>query len=336
MINRIIDANLNRIIEALRVIEDINRFYFNDLKNSTLLKNYRHKIIQNFKNLNLHLFRDTVRDKVKFLNTPSEFNRNNINDIIHANTKRIQQASRVLEETLKVNNKKKVKLFKQLRFYMYKLEKDMIVKIQKQINISLLIIIDTDIIPFIKIKKTLLNIIELDATAILICLKDTVNSKQYNILKEIKKITQKNNIHLIIKDRIDIAIAVDADSVFITQKSPLNPSLIRTKFSYNKSIGFSAENEKEIKKGFKHQADYIILESHKHTQYSNKNAVLPTIQKSIKLINKYYKKIPIALKCYLETNNFNFLKKSSVNNLAVFYSIKEFKKAKKILSQYIK
>ena len=45
---RIIDANLNRATEALRVLEEIARFKFDDKKMSEELKNLRHKICLEF------------------------------------------------------------------------------------------------------------------------------------------------------------------------------------------------------------------------------------------------------------------------------------------------
>ena len=39
---RIIDANLNRLREGIRVVEDIFRYIYNDKELSTKLKNLRH------------------------------------------------------------------------------------------------------------------------------------------------------------------------------------------------------------------------------------------------------------------------------------------------------
>ncbi|HQA56705.1 MAG TPA: thiamine phosphate synthase, partial [Acetivibrio sp.] len=44
---RILDANINRASEGLRVLEDLARFYFDDLHFSKRLKELRHNIRKN-------------------------------------------------------------------------------------------------------------------------------------------------------------------------------------------------------------------------------------------------------------------------------------------------
>lgn len=43
-IERLIDANLNRIKEGIRVIEDVNRYIYDDAALSSTLKQLRHKL----------------------------------------------------------------------------------------------------------------------------------------------------------------------------------------------------------------------------------------------------------------------------------------------------
>ena len=118
---RIIDANLNRLKEGIRVCEDIERYIFNNASNSKKLKNLRHKA--KIKNHNkLLTSRDIINDPLK-KTTKSEKNRTNIRDIQIANFKRATESCRVLEEFFKIIDTKKSEIFKNIRYKLYNLEK---------------------------------------------------------------------------------------------------------------------------------------------------------------------------------------------------------------------
>src|SRR5574344_3055863 len=93
---RIIDANLNRLREGIRVVEDIFRYVYNDKELSTKLKNLRHLArVENF--YEILESRDVQNDVLK-QSIKSEQNRDDLNSILIANFKRAQESSRVLEE----------------------------------------------------------------------------------------------------------------------------------------------------------------------------------------------------------------------------------------------
>ena len=118
---RVIDANLNRYREGIRVVEDIFRYTFNDKKLSSELKSLRHIRI-NISLENLLENRDSINDVLK-TSTNSEKNREKIKDIIIANFKRAQESARVLEEILKIDDIKTSEEFKSARYKLYNLEK---------------------------------------------------------------------------------------------------------------------------------------------------------------------------------------------------------------------
>lgn len=121
---RIIDANLNRFKEGIRVVEDIRRFYFNDKENAQLLKNIRHeaKIEPYVKILDS---RDIVGDVLK-TSTIDEKKRENVTSIQLANIKRAQESARVLEEILKLYSEELSEKFKLLRYKLYSVEKKLL------------------------------------------------------------------------------------------------------------------------------------------------------------------------------------------------------------------
>lgn len=123
---RILDANLNRLREGIRVIEDILRYGFNHKDFALQLKNLRHRCkINNFESF-LHS-RDSQNDVLK-PSTKQEQNRTNLKSIVVANFKRAQESARVLEEILKLSEVSKSEEFKEIRYTLYVLEKEILEK----------------------------------------------------------------------------------------------------------------------------------------------------------------------------------------------------------------
>lgn len=123
---RILDANLNRLREGIRVIEDILRYGFNHKDFALQLKNLRHRCkINNFESF-LHS-RDSQNDVLK-PSTKQEQNRANLKSIVVANFKRAQESARVLEEILKLSEVPKSEEFKEIRYTLYVLEKEILEK----------------------------------------------------------------------------------------------------------------------------------------------------------------------------------------------------------------
>ncbi|RBQ25845.1 MULTISPECIES: thiamine-phosphate pyrophosphorylase [Arcobacteraceae] len=117
---RIIDANLNRLREGIRVVEDIFRYVYNDKDNSIKLKNLRH-IARTENYYEILETRDINNDVLK-TSIKSEQNREDLNSILIANFKRAQESARVLEELTKLISIKDSENFKYIRYELYNLE----------------------------------------------------------------------------------------------------------------------------------------------------------------------------------------------------------------------
>jgi thiamine-phosphate pyrophosphorylase len=118
---RIIDANLNRLREGIRVLEDVFRYIYNNEEICSKLKKIRHlSRIEHYENLLES--RDIINDVLKE-STLSEQSRENLNSILIANFKRAQESSRVLEEFGKLICPEVSETFKHIRYELYDLEK---------------------------------------------------------------------------------------------------------------------------------------------------------------------------------------------------------------------
>lgn len=135
-INRIIDANINRTKEGLRVLEEIARFILNSSHLTLEFKKLRHRIDALLKQLSpitLLKQRDSRKDVGRNIHI-GELKRRNYQDILFANTQRIKESLRVLEEFSKLKDSKIAVSFKRIRYRIYELEKKVIRKISSLSN----------------------------------------------------------------------------------------------------------------------------------------------------------------------------------------------------------
>lgn len=127
---RIIDVNLNRLTEGLRVVEDTIRFSLENKKLLMSIRKIRTNVQKRIKDWRFLVI--TARSSETDLGRGDRFDRlkrKNLNDVLVANLRRAQEASRVLEEVTKIPLKRNRKspnnslFFKKLRFSLYDLEK---------------------------------------------------------------------------------------------------------------------------------------------------------------------------------------------------------------------
>lgn len=124
---RVLDANLNRLREALRVIEEYYRFFKNDAEVAVTLKKSRHSVKQIEAGIGRELLlkgRDTLTDCFADKNRPEELERKTETDILIASCKRAQEAARVIEEYTKITAHPEFsEKAKTIRFSLYNVEK---------------------------------------------------------------------------------------------------------------------------------------------------------------------------------------------------------------------
>jgi len=125
-VNRIIDANINRLKEGLRVCEEVTRFILNNRSLTLELKQIRHEIDALVDGLCLRpaLLKERLSEKdVGRELQGNELKRANFMDIFFANIQRVKESIRVLEEFSKLINTNSSLKFKSIRYKIYALEK---------------------------------------------------------------------------------------------------------------------------------------------------------------------------------------------------------------------
>ena len=129
---RIVDVNLNRLKEGLRVCEDVSRFYICDKKITASLKAVRQSVIRFYPNIDKGKrlnARNIIADVGKH-STKKEKMRKDFKDLFMANIQRSKESLRVLEEITKLVDKSLSEKFKKMRYRIYDLEKRAFKKIK--------------------------------------------------------------------------------------------------------------------------------------------------------------------------------------------------------------
>ena len=149
---RIVDANLNRIGEGLRLLEDLARLLLNDATLTQQLKTMRHSLITSDWSFNQQLLqsRDSESDVGINIETPKQAKQRGLPIMVVANARRVQEALRTLEELAKIPDttpKLDSEKFKQARFSLYTMERTLLSKLLRKDKIEsipgLYVIIDT-------------------------------------------------------------------------------------------------------------------------------------------------------------------------------------------------
>ena len=125
-----------------------------------------------------------------------------------------------------------------------------------EIDYSLYLVTDRDLMSTTTLEEAVEQAIEGGATLIQLREKIVSSLAFYQTAVRIKRITDWYQIPLIINDRVDIALAVDAAGVHIGQ-SDLPADIVRSIIGRDKILGVSASSLAEAKKAEKNGADYI-------------------------------------------------------------------------------
>lgn len=139
-VNRIIDANINRAKEGLRVCEEIVRFVMFNQSLTAQFKKTRHQIDSAVNALpvgrvRLLNYRQSLDDAGRTIHS-GELKRQNIQDVFLANIQRVKESIRVLEEFLKLTDKNSALRFKKIRYSVYEIEKKAARKLPSLRNIG--------------------------------------------------------------------------------------------------------------------------------------------------------------------------------------------------------
>lgn len=143
-------------------------------------------------------------------------------------------------------------------------------------------------------------------------------TREYIALAEkVHNITRKYNIPLIIDDRTDVALAVDAEGVHVGQ-SDMPVDIARKLMGERRIIGATAKTVSQALEAYKNGADYLGV-----------GAIYPTTTKvktvitSVDTLKEIVKAVPIKVNAIggLNKDNIHILKDSGIDGICVVSAI---------------
>lgn len=252
-IYRILDANLDRAREGLRIIEEWCRFGLNHPPSTNLCKQLRQELGQ-WHSDEIHAARDTPNDPGTALTHPREQQRHNITEVLRSNFCRVQEALRVLEEYGKLHSLQMGLACKQMRYQVYTLESELMGSQRHQkLKQSYLYLVTSPI-------DNLFAVVEaaLEGGLTLVQYRDKTSDDVTRLRRaeKLKQLCHRYNALLILNDRVDLALAVDADGVHLGQEDvPI--AFARQMLGSQKLIGRSTKKPEELQQAIQEGADYI-------------------------------------------------------------------------------
>ena len=262
---RIIDANINRVSEGLRVLEDMARFYYHDPQLTEELKQMRHRVrkIVNHLYVDCLSSRDSIHDIGFDISQKNDLdNKHHLRELIMGNFKRVQEGIRVVEEALKIAGYYELsKTYEKCRYECYAVEKRYVGKFNKRIKRDVL---DTDLYcitaeEYAKDRSNVEIVQAMIQAGVKIIQYREKNKKmmdKYEECKKIRALTWAAGVTFIINDDVDIALLVKADGVHIGQQD-LPIEKVRELVGDEMIIGLSTHSPAQAQDAVKRGADYI-------------------------------------------------------------------------------
>lgn len=260
---RIIDVNLNRASEALRILEEVARFKLDNKGLTEALKKIRHNINNAYSDQYNELLAQRDSEGDVGPQVPNKSKRCSLEDILKANFKRSEQALRVLEEYSKLDSHEKSSVFELARYRLYTLEKEMnsktleLYKAKRLEKCKLYLVTDrshfSDLNTFYDAVASALA----GGVDILQLREKHATAKEFvEIAKTLKQICALNDTLFIINDRVDIAQTVKADGVHLGQDD-INVHSARDILGCESIIGISTHKPEDAINAMNNGADYV-------------------------------------------------------------------------------
>ncbi|WP_019500947.1 thiamine phosphate synthase [Pseudanabaena sp. PCC 6802] len=250
---RILDANLDRAREGLRVIEEWCRFGLENAALTEECKRSRQELAV-WHTDDLRSARDTIGDPGTGLSHQNEETRSDIDALLRANLSRVQEALRVLEEYGKIYNSDMAAAVKQIRYRVYVLESNVMGqdRCQKLHNARLYLVTMPS--------ENLLEVVESGLQGGLPLVQYRDKEQEDGIRLEMAtalcELCHRYNALFLVNDRLDIAQAVGADGVHLGQQD-MPIAAARAILGKDYIIGQSTTNPDELKRALESGADYV-------------------------------------------------------------------------------
>ncbi|MCD0461892.1 thiamine phosphate synthase [Roseiconus lacunae] len=261
---RILDASANRVAEGLRTIEEFFRFGLDDPVGTESIKSLRHDLTLAFGKLSrqslLHS-RNTDADVGTTIESPQEYRRSKLSDVLAAAAGRIQQSLRVTEEYGKTIDPIFAKQIESIRYRAYTLLKDCELKAirsdrtSKLTDAALYVLIDCQ-----KSDQALVDsVLRLHEAGVDVFQLRDKSATDRTLIRRgtaAAEALRQTSALLIINDRADIALITGADGVHVGQDE-LTVAQARRIVGDELLVGVSTHDINQVHEAIAAGADYI-------------------------------------------------------------------------------
>lgn len=264
---RIVDANLNRLAEGLRVLEDVARLALDDAALTARLKGLRHELIEGSGESQKPLLaaREAESDVGAELESGAGTKREDLPDIAIANARRSQEALRVLEEFARLPDQSGLQdsaTYARARFSLYEIEKQLLSRLwrleKKTLISGLYVIIDTDALKGRCAIDVARQAISGGASVLQLRDKITPKGTLEKTALELHALCKAYDVLFLVNDHLDIALASGADGIHLGQKD-LPVSTARRLLSIDSIIGCSTKTVAQALQAQADGADYLAM-----------------------------------------------------------------------------
>ncbi len=257
---RILDANVNRLREALRTMEDYARFAAGDRGLAADLKGLRHDVSGATADLAEAAvpFRDTPRDVGTSLSTPQEQSRSTLGSVAVAAGKRAGEAMRVVEEVTKLLDPAVSGIVKQLRYRLYDCEKSLTLISRPRdrfAGVGVYVLI-TEAVCY----DDWFSVADAAITGGADCLqlreKDLDAGELLHRARRLSELCRDRGVLFVVNDRPDVAVLSGADGVHVGQND-LPAKEARTMVGPDRIVGLSTHNVDQLHRAWQSGVDYV-------------------------------------------------------------------------------
>jgi thiamine-phosphate pyrophosphorylase len=258
---RVVDANLNRAREALRVLDDFARFGMGDAFLTGRLKALRHRLAEAAESIptnTLLAARDTPGDVGTDISTTREYDRSSPRQVAGANFKRLQEALRSAEEYGKVLSPAFAREVEQIRYEAYTLERVVLSAddARRKLADARLYVLLTGSQCRSAMDWTIAEAAAGGAQVVQLREKDLPDRELLRRARDVRNWTRKAGVLFIVNDRPDIARMAEADGVHLGQDDlPVRDA--RRVVGPDLLIGVSTHSIDQVRAAVLDGADYL-------------------------------------------------------------------------------
>jgi len=257
-IRRLLDANLDRAREGLRVLEDWSRFALD-----------RDDLVQRCKDMRQRLGRlhhsrykqerHTAADVGAGMSHPAQAERQHPAAVLAANAARVAEALRVLEEFGRLEDGALAQESAAIRYGLYDLELDLLRacgggqerrRLLQQCRLYLITR------PLPELERVVAAALEAGVRLVQYRAKEGDDRGRWAEARSLRQLCARHGALFIVNDRIDLALAVDADGVHLGQDD-LPPALARRLLGPDRLIGRSTHGIEQLQQAVRDGCDYV-------------------------------------------------------------------------------